>query len=212
MSEAYYKGHYNNGKIIPNCNQYSLKQNKTFQNKITEEVSIFYATFQSIKGRYFIGKSPTVTLGNGTNAWVGLINHPNSGVNLHVDVITINNFSSVDYILAGLWLNTNPPGIGTVSNNVTPANTSIVPTPTPKVQIQYVSSTTGTPTGGVNPFERIVPALNTAVIEDEGKIIIPPGGNLIVFLTTPSTTDITASVALGWWEERIIYCPPRPVC
>jgi hypothetical protein len=51
-------------------------------------VSIPITLFESSQGEYFVGQSELLVFGQGNNAWAGLINPPNSGVNLHVNVFT----------------------------------------------------------------------------------------------------------------------------
>lgn len=64
-------------------------------------------------------------------------------------------------------------------------------------------SVSGFPTSGVNVFDRLVGPIGTLASEDEGKWIIPPGGNFIVFLVSPGAELIKAIIACGWWEEKI---------
>ena len=155
---------------------------------------------KSMEGKYFVGQTETLIIGKGLNAWGGLINPVGSFVNIHNTVITITNHSHTDFI-AQLWFNSQPPGIGIISDKVSPADTSIFPLPTSKIQLQYVQSFSGTPTGGVNVFSRLVSSHTTLVREDDGKLIFPPQGSLVVLLESPGDELIEARLAFGWWEE-----------
>jgi hypothetical protein len=77
-----------------------------------------------------------------------------------------------------------------------------LPNPEHKVLLQYVQSTDETPSGGVNILDRIVPPDTTLVSEEDGKIIVPPGGNVLLFLRSSSGETINAIIAYGWWETR----------
>lgn len=158
--------------------------------------------FKSIQRKYFVGQTEFLIIGQNTNAWGGLINPCNSGVNLFVNVITISNFSDASYT-AQIWFNSKPPGKGTLSDNVVAANTAVSPLPVPKVKLKFVQSVAGIPTGGVNAFDRIVPPKATLVSEEDGKFIIPPGGSYIIFLQGPDSKIIKSKIAFGWWEEKI---------
>ena len=165
-------------------------------------VSIPNPLSKSIKGKYFVGQTEALVLGQDFNAWGGLINPPNSGVNLFINVYTVTNFSETPF-LAQIWFNTTPPGIGVSSDKVSAGNTTISPLPMSKIKLQYVQSVSGFPNGGVNVLDRLVGPKGTLASEDEGKWIIPPGGNFIVFLVSPGVELIKALIAFGWWEEKI---------
>lgn len=173
---------------------------------LPQVVNIPNPLYKSLQGKYFIGQTQTLFVDNGKNAWAGLINPANSGRDLFFNVFTISNFSSSDTITAELWLNTTPPGDPAVSSLVSPTNTELYPTPSPKVVLQYVQSTDGTPSGGVNILDRIVPPNTTLVSEEDGKIIIPPGGNVLMFLKSSAGKTIEGIVAFGWWEKEREKC------
>ena len=164
-------------------------------------VNIPNPLYQSLQGKYFIGQTPTLFVGNGSNAWAALINPESSHKNLFFNVFTISNFS-LNIITAELWLNTTPPGNPATSSSISPTNTAFTPKPDHKVLLQYVQSTGGIPSGGVNILDRIVPPYTTLVSEEDGKIIIPPGGNVLLFLRSSSIETINAIIAYGWWETR----------
>lgn len=166
-------------------------------------VSIPNPLSKSIEGKYFAGQTESLFFSNITNAWGALINPIGSGVNLFANVYTISNFSDNPFLVQ-IWFNTHPPGTGTVSKKVSPANTALIPHPVPKVQIQFNQNVKGVPFGGVNVFDRIVPPGATLASEEDGKFIFPPGGNWVLFLTSPGSvaTTFSAIVAFGWWEEK----------
>ncbi|SHI28412.1 DUF6143 family protein [Desulfosporosinus lacus] len=172
--------------------------------RLDEVVNIPNPLFKSLQGKYFVGQTESLILSNTANAWGSLVNPIGSGVNLFANVYTISNFTDRPF-LAQLWFNTDPPGTGTQSTKISPANTALVPPPIPKVQLQFNQNVNGVPVGGINVFDRIVPPGGTLVSEEDGKLIFPPGGNLVLFLTSPGAVAVsfTAIIAFGWWEEKI---------
>ncbi len=168
--------------------------------KPQEVVSIPVSLFKSMQGKYFVGQTETLWVGNGLNAWAGLVNPRNSYVNLYANVFTISNFSN-DYLTAEIWLNTNFPKKGSVSHKISPTNTSLNPLPKNKVDIRFIESTTMVPKNGVNVYERIVPPNTTLVGEEDGKFIESPGGNYVVVIKSSSSKLDKVIVAFGWWEK-----------
>ncbi|WP_282432683.1 DUF6143 family protein [Desulfosporosinus sp. HMP52] len=83
-----------------------------------------------------------------------------------------------------------------------------MPHPVPKVGVQFNQNVTGVPVGGINVFDRIVSSGATLVSEEDGKLIFPSGGNLVLLLTSPGSVPMTFSaiVAFGWWEEKGKHC------
>ncbi|MCM0650724.1 DUF6143 family protein [Clostridium swellfunianum] len=165
-------------------------------------VNIPITLFESLKGKYFVGQSEALWVGNGSNAWAGLFNPCNSGTNLFANVITISNFSD-EYLTAEIWLNARLSEKGIVSQKVSPSNTALEPLPDNKVNIRYVQSTEDTPRGGVNIYDRIVPPNGTLVSEEDGKFIVPPCGNYTIYIKSSSVKPSKVIVALGWWEEKL---------
>lgn len=167
---------------------------------LDKEVSLEYPLFQSIKGYYFIGQTPTL-VGYNSYSVAALVNPSYSYSNIYLNAITVTNISNQD-TSAEVYLKSTP--IESVpSSNVSCANVTIVPVPEPECLIQYSSSVTKTPTTRISIFSRIIPASSTTVI-DGGQIIIPPNSCILVFLGgfLPVTTSTTI-VAFGWWEEKI---------
>lgn len=167
---------------------------------LQEVVSIPNPLYRSLQGIYFIGQTPSLFISNSSNAWAALVNPRKSNKDLFVNVLTVSNFSS-SIITAEIWLNTNPPGNPAISSLVSPANTALSPKPSPEVLLQYVQSTSGIPSGGVNIYDRIVPPNTTIVSEEDGKLIIPSAGDFLLFLKSSSSEIINASIAYGWWEK-----------
>lgn len=182
-------------------NNYIVSNKSTNPQKV---VSIPVSLFESIQGKYFVGQTETLKVGNKSIAWAGLVNPRNSDVNLYVNVFTISNFSD-DYLTAEIWLDTNLPEKGHVSRNVSPTNTALNPLPKNEVDIRFVSSTTTVPEGGVNVYRRIVPPNSTLVSEEDGKFIEPPGGNYVLVIKSESTKRDKVIVAFGWWEKKRHY-------
>lgn len=163
-------------------------------------VSIPVPLFKSMQGKYFVGQTKPLFVGNGEIAWAGLVNPCNSDVNLYANVFTISNFSD-DYLTAEIWLNTDFPENAKESNKISPTNTALCPLPQNKVDILFVKSTTIFPQEGVNVYERIVPPNSTLVGEEDGKFIEPPGGNYTLVIKSSSLKSDKVIVAFGWWEK-----------
>ena len=170
--------------------------------KPQEVASIPISLFKSMQGKYFVGQTETLWVGNGSIAWAGLVNPRNSDVNLYANVFTISNFSD-DYLTAEIWLNTDFPEKASISHRVSPTNTALKPLPENEVDIRFVKSTTMVPEDGVNVYERIVPPHTTLVGEEDGKFIEAPGGNYVLVIKSSVSELSDVIVAFGWWEKNL---------
>lgn len=170
---------------------------------ITKNVNIPVELYESVKGQYFIGYADNLLFGNGTNAWARLYNPPHSGVILFVNVWTVTDISEAPF-RAQFWFNSNPPGFP-LESTTTPSNTAIQPAPVASIKLQSASSVIGEPTGGIKAFVRRGEPETTLVESENGKLIFPPGGSFLVYLSLSETPTMTASgrIAFGWWEEPI---------
>ncbi len=168
---------------------------------LKKTVNIPVSLYESYRGKYFVGQTELLCFGDGRYAWGGLFNPCDSRVKLFVNVITVTNISDNNF-LAELWFNPKLPGMGTISNIVTPANLTMYPKSTPQVKIKFSDNVLDVPCCGVNAFDRLIPAQTTLVEEEDGKFIIPPGSNFAVFLTGGESGVLQARIAFGWWEER----------
>lgn len=173
-------------------------------NYMPKIVNIPIELYESMVGEYFIGYADNLTFGNNTSAWAALYNPPQSGVNLHVNVWTVTDISNAP-VRAQFWFNAVPPGQPYRSTLVTPANTALWPLPEPKVKLLQTSNVTGDPIGGVKAFVRRGQPETTLRQEENGKLIFPPGGNFLVFLSMAENPSVTAGgrIAFGWWEEKL---------
>lgn len=165
-----------------------------------EEVSLPYPLYQSQKGKYFIGQTPTLT-GENQRALAILKNPSNSQVNVFVNAITVTNISGL-YASSEFYLRSTF-DYGITSNSVSCTNLAINPPPIPKGKVKYLTTAVEAPKDGVAIFSRIIPPCSTLVI-DGGQIIVSPGQSLSVFLGgfLPVAFDSTI-VAFGWWEDRL---------
>lgn len=186
--------HYGNQNLFPVC-----------EPDFSKNVNIPIELYESVKGDYFIGYADNLSLGNGTNAWARLYNPQHSGVNLHVNVWTVTDISDSSF-RAQFWFNASPPGRFTESALVTPSNTAIRPIPRPQIQLQQASDVTKEPYGGVKAFVRRGEPGTTLVETENGKLIFPPGGSFLVFLSITNHIPASGRIAFGWWEESI-SCP-----
>lgn len=166
-------------------------------------VNITSPALNSRLGRYFISQTGLLNFGSGYNAWGGIINPMDSGVNLYIDIFTITNFSTQSFI-GEIWLNAAAPKNAVVSPTVTPSNQSISPPPKPKAIMGYADYFIEPPAKGVNIFGRVV-APNSTLVSDShnGSIIIGPGGSFSILLRPPVSQHITGTIVLTWWEESI---------
>jgi len=184
------------------------------ESELKKTVSIPITLFESTKGNYFVGQTELLVFGQGNNAWAGLINPPNSGVNLHVNVITISNLSQVPFT-AHIWFNPTLPVIpncsgvdcinAMVSTKVSTTNFTLKPLTKPSVELQFVQNFNGFLSGGVNVFNRIAPPETTIVEEEDGKFIFPSNKAFAVLLESTGQQLLEARLAFGWWEEKNSY-------
>ena len=167
-------------------------------------VNIPIELYESMKGDYFIGYADNLTFGSKTSAWARLYNPCNSGCNLHVNVWTVTDISSAPF-RAQFWFNAHAPGDYSESDLVTCSNTAICPPRYPKIKLQMASDVSGEPSGGVKAFVRRGEPNTTVVETENGKLIFPPGGSFLVFLSLFPGYDVPAEgrIAFGWWEEKI---------
>ena len=162
---------------------------------LPKKVDVPIELYKSLQGVYFIGYADNLSFGNNTI---------HSRVNLYVNVWTVTDISEAPY-RAQFWFNATPPGTPTDSDLVTPTNTAIIPLPKPKIKLQYASNVEGDPSGGIKAFVRRAQPETTLVETENGKLIFPPGGSLLIFLSTPEAPTSSASgrIAFGWWEESV---------
>ncbi len=172
---------------------------------LPKSVDVPIELYESARGKYFIGYADNLSFGSGTSAWARLYNPPNSGVNLYVNVWTVTDISQSPF-RAQFWFNAEPPGTSSESELVTPSNTAFRPVPKPKIKLQLASNVTGEPSEGVKAFVRRGEPEITLVDTENGKLIFPPGGSFLVFISLDkgSTALAEGRIAFGWWEEKII--------
>ncbi len=169
---------------------------------IPEQACIPYPTYTSMEGKYFLGQTELLALGQGTHAWGELCNPPCGNINLYVSFVGISNFSD-EPLTAEIWFNASPLDMGTFSSRVTAANTALCPPPRNQVKIRSGQFGCETPTGGINAYDRIVPPYSTLSMDKDGKFIFGPGGNYLVFLSAPSCRKLVeARISFGWWEDK----------
>lgn len=150
---------------------------------------------------YFIGQSEILAIGYDGNAWAGIINPENSGINIFVNTIAITNYSDIPFT-SQLWVNSLKYK-GKSSTKITPSNLSLIPPPTPFGKIFYEQFTKLVPEDGVNVFNRIVAPNSTELSKENETIVIPPGQNLLVFIVSPGNKILTSQVSFKWREEKI---------
>ena len=159
------------------------------------------ALYKSMQGKYFVGLSRE-EFGRGKHAWAGLFNPPDSGVLLFVNVFTVSDVSEVPFSFQ-VWLNAVVQGPARLTDMQSPSNVAICPLPKPQVQFLFAENVDAEPLGGTLIFGRRCPAETTVVSEEDGKFILPPGGNFLINLLPPEESEnkILGRIAYGWWEE-----------
>lgn len=166
-----------------------------------EVVNITSPALNSRLGRYFIAQTGLLNFGNGYNAWGGIINPIDSGVNLYIDIFTITNFSTESF-LGEIWLDADAPVIAVDSATITPSNQAISPPPIPNAVMKDASYFAGPMSGGVNIFGRIVTPNSTLVSDSHsGSIIIGPGGSFSILLKPLASQYTSGTIVLTWWED-----------
>jgi len=171
--------------------------------KLPKVVTIANSLDKSLKGTYFVGQTPTLTLNNNI-AYGALFNPPNSRVDLFVNVFTITNFSNIP-LIGEIWINSTPPPPWNESALVTTTNTELSPTPISKVKLIYRMNSAPI-TNGVNAFDRVIPGLTTIVAEEDGKYIVPSNKFFIISLTPTAPGPVNAAIAFGYWTKSIKGC------
>lgn len=184
-----------------NCN---CRSSMILSNPITQVASMPYALYLSLQGNYFLGSTEELQFGNERNAWAGLFNPCDSGVNLHVYFWGISNTGDSP-IRAQIWFNSVLPGRPTRVASVTPANTALYPPPRASIRFLQTSNVVGDPKGGIKAFVRRAPAKTTISDVEVGKFIMPPGGSFVVLLGTPEAPHEPgrATVGFAWFEVKI---------
>lgn len=160
--------------------------------------------YKSIQGKLFTGYIDELRFGKGTDAWAGIFNPPDSGVDIFIWTFRIVDVLQSSYRIQ-IWFNARYPGVPEISPFVSPTNIAITPLPVPRSQIRYANQAKGSPVGGVKAFvRRGEPNVNIFSVE-EGKFIMPPGGNFTIVLSNPETPDVeaTGKIFYMWWEEPI---------
>lgn len=160
--------------------------------------------YHSIQGQYFTGYADDMYFDKDKSAWALLLNPPGSGVNLYVAVWTMTDLYAPPTRVQ-IWLNSKMPGGCMESPLVSTTNFAIHPQPQPRAKLLQASNVMGQPQGGAKVFARRSQPGETIYKDEEGKWILPPGGNFGVFISNTEGENIPAytRVAFGWWEEGI---------
>lgn len=165
-------------------------------------VTIPFDLYQSFLGRYYIGRTPTLTLRPGCNCWGGLANPDDSPVNLFVDSISVSCLSPLS-CCARIWLNTTLFGRIIVSPFVTLANTAVDPMPFSNALLSYAQNLRMAPFNGDSLAGEVIRPLGTLTDSFGGKLIVPPGGSVIVYLSLPDPQGcLNCEVSCRWWEKE----------
>ncbi|MGE5380800.1 MAG: DUF6143 family protein [Methylocystaceae bacterium] len=178
--------------------------------RMPEFANVPLPLYKSMQGRYFVGYADNLKFGRGLGAWAGLFNPPDSGVKLFVNVFTATGIGDAP-IRVQIWFNATPPGEPSVSQLVTPSNTSLTPLPEPKVRLLEASNISGDPVGGIKAFVRRGEPESTLVFEEDGKYIFKPGGCLILTISSPENPDVLMQgrIGFGWWEDKLKETPKK---
>jgi hypothetical protein len=163
-------------------------------------VSITENAYESRLGNLFVGQTDFLTFNDTSCAWAGLVNPSPSCVDLYIDGFTISNFTDTPFV-GQIWFNTDLPEHLRVAKEVSTQNLVYRPLPEPEVKLLYTSCLRGRPRNGINAFLRIVEPYSTLLVYQDGKQIIPPGGNYVIMLRSiePCIRQL-AKIVYSWWE------------
>lgn len=160
------------------------------------------SVYHSFLGEYFFGQTDMISYGGNLQAWGGLVNPPDSRVNMFLNAYTISNFSNQPITVEG-WLGAVLPGMAVISNHVAAGNQSVTSPTIPKVLIESGNYVTETPISGTYTFvRRVEPSITLTKHDFQGMYIIHPGSSFDLIFLSPGEVDIKAKVAFGWWEEK----------
>jgi len=176
----------------------------TIPNSVTQVAEMPYPLYLSLQGKYFVGYADEMEFDGSAYAWAGLVNPIHSGVNLFVYVWTATNTGRAPLETA-VWFNADPPGEPVQSELVTPGNTALFPLPQPKVRLLKANNVEGAPSGGMRIYGKTVDPEITVAEDENGALIFPPGGSLIITMSSAANADRPGAgrVAFGWAEEKI---------
>lgn len=123
---------------------------------------------------------------------------------MHVNVWTVTDISEAPF-RAQFWFNADPPPGDYSESEITATNTAFRPVPVPKIKLQLASNVSGEPSDGVKAFVRRGEPGTTVVDTENGKLIFPPGGSFMVFLSIIAQEETQAGgrIAFGWWEQPL---------
>lgn len=167
-----------------------------------EVVELTDAVYQSYLGRYFLGRTNIMMFDEGHYAWGGLVNPPDSRVNMFLNAYTISNFADQPLTAEG-WLSGTFHGSVRTSVHAAAGNQAISPPPRPRVKIQSASFVSEPPTGGVYTFvRRVEPEITLTKHDFQGMYIIPPGSSFVLFFLPSAGGEVRVKIAFGWWEKK----------
>lgn len=172
--------------------------------KVPQVVCLANSLDQSVKGRYYVGQTPVLHVCRDLAILGGLKNPRDSGADLYVNVFTLTNFSGHP-LIARVWLDSKPAGGTSVSRNVSRTNLTMRPSRKSPVDLIYHQGKKQPVCGGINVFDRVVPAGSTVVAEEDGKYIVPPGKYFLITLHSSDQRkrlQLPAALAFGWWIKR----------
>ncbi len=159
------------------------------------------SVYHSYLGSYYLGQTGIISCVGNLQAWGGLINPPDSNVNMFLNAYTISNYSDQPITAEG-WLSSELTGRVETSSHYAAGNQAMIPPPLPKVLIKSASFVTDTPKGGTYTFtRRVEPSITLTKHDFQGMYIIPPGSSFVLFFL-PAGKRIHVKIAFGWWEEE----------
>lgn len=167
-----------------------------------EAIVLSNSVYHSLLGNYFLGQTEMISFGGRLQGWGGLINPPDSGVNMFLNAYTISNFSDQPITAEG-WLSSKLSGKALTSNHFAAGNQSMLLPSYPKVKIKSANFVSETLKGGTYTFvRRVEPSITLTKHDFQGMYIIPPGSSFVLFFLPPGEVLIHVRVAFGWWEEE----------
>lgn len=150
---------------------------------------------ESMRGRYYLGRSGVLTVPGGQEALLLLRNRPDSLDRTFVVSITV-----TSNVGRRALFQFSPQTSVALQRSPKIASAHRGSPDEPESRIEMVAAPRVPLTAGVGVFERLLVGGGTLVLEQEGRLILEPGESFGVWFPAIDLPD-EIDVAFGWWEE-----------
>ncbi|GEM_PF-5388775 len=151
---------------------------------------------QSSLGRYFVGTTPRLSVPTHVAVVVALRNPVASSRNIHVAVVTL--YTSLNRVISFYFDATHQLAESMVQGVVVNRSVNNVP----KGSITYAVGQNPNVSGTLGFYRVTVKEGATQEMDQDGKFILPPGSNHLLYVE-PKSTAGEMIVGFGWWEEPV---------